>query len=99
MGGGVGGAPGMSDPMSNPSGSIKVKPRYEFVIVFTWKEPTPSDALRKVTEKQAPSSGGVGGGMMGGYGAPPMSGGGVPPQPPGPSGSSDAGSLRGFGKD
>ena len=42
------------------------KPRFEFVIVFIWKEPTPSDALMKLTDAAA--------GLPAG-GAPPMPGG------------------------
>jgi hypothetical protein len=26
------------------------KPRFEFVVVFIWKEPTPSDALMKLSD-------------------------------------------------
>lgn len=77
---GMGGGSGSDVPM-NPippvgGGSIKVKPRYEFVIVFTWKEPTPSDKLRPIKVPE-PKSGG-------GFGAPPGMGGGVPPQPMNP---------------
>jgi hypothetical protein len=34
-------------------GTVKVKPRYEFIIVFAWKEPTPSDKLRQIKVKEA----------------------------------------------
>jgi hypothetical protein len=37
-------------------GTFKVKPRYEFVIVFTWKEPTPSDKLRPIKVAEAPAA-------------------------------------------
>jgi len=68
---------------SQPPKGIKVKPRFEFALIFTWKEPTPSDKLRKVTEKStAPADGGMGipGPGRGGAGGapPPMGGGGKP---------------------
>lgn len=57
---GPGGGPGpgtVPPPVGGEAakGTVKVKPRYEFIIVFTWKEPTPSDKLRpiKVAEKAA----------------------------------------------
>jgi hypothetical protein len=66
-----------------PPKGLKIKPRFEFVLVFAWKEPTPSDKLRpiKAVEAAAPSSGGGYGGMGGGSpassaGPPPNDGGG-----------------------
>jgi type IV pilus assembly protein PilM len=44
-----------------PKGAVKIKPRYEFIIVFTWKEPTPSDKLRQIKNREAASAGGTGG--------------------------------------
>ena len=62
---------------SGTSGRLKVKPRYEFVIVFTWREPTPSDKLRQIKIAEKPAA--TGGGMFGG--ASPMPGGATSPMP------------------
>ncbi|MBX7106839.1 MAG: hypothetical protein K1X57_22375, partial [Gemmataceae bacterium] len=46
-----GGAPVVPNPSANPAGGtdapgvIRSKPRYEFVIMLMWREPTPSDKL------------------------------------------------------
>ena len=84
MGGGTfPGAGGGNSPAApvdaGTSGRLKVKPRYEFVIVFTWREPTPSDKLRQIKIAEKPAA--TGGGMFGGAspmpgGASPMPGGG-----------------------
>ena len=34
-----------------------MKPRFEFVVVFTWKEPTPSDKLRPIKVAEPPAGG------------------------------------------
>lgn len=93
MMGGAGGS--FKPPVSGPPGgggeaapnpaeaTSKVKhARTEFVIVFVWREPTPSDDLLDKTEEAPPAAGGGGmpssGGAPGGGGsaAPPPSGGG-----------------------
>jgi type IV pilus assembly protein PilM len=80
---------GTPPPASGTGAKGKVKPRYEFVILFVWKEPTPSDKLRqiKLIEKPAASTGG------GGFGTPPGTGpgtsGGV--QPPSSGGGGGGG--------
>ena len=61
-----------------------MKPRYEFVIIFTWKEPTPSDKLRPIKKFEAPVTAG------------PMAPGGLPgpaPSSPPPPPSGDGGGL------
>jgi type IV pilus assembly protein PilM len=84
--------PGTTEPST---GTIKVKPRYEFIVVFTWKEPTPSDKLRpiKVAEKPAAAAPAASGPM---------------PSPSVPKGGSNKGgddegggglNIRGGGKD
>jgi hypothetical protein len=81
--------PGGGEPAK---GTVKVKPRYEFIIVFTWKEPTPSDKLRpiKVAEKAAAAAG-VGSPAPG-----PAAGRGSPSPSPssGSSGDSEGGGLN-----
>lgn len=90
------GSPGGPGSPPLPKG-VKVKPRFEFVVVFVWKEPTPSDKLRqsKAKESTEAGSGGSGGsggkfgamGGMGGFAPTPSSGGG------GSGGSSEKGPL------
>ena len=60
MGPGRPGVPGPVVPATpvEGKGAIKIKPRYEFVIVFTWKEPTPSDKLRPIKIAEPPAAGG-----------------------------------------
>jgi hypothetical protein len=83
---------------TEPGKTIKVKPRYEFIIVFAWKEPTPSDKLRpiKIVEKKDTSSQGSYGGMGGGAPSGPM----APTAPAGKgSGESESdSSIRGLSK-
>lgn len=74
----AGAGTGTSTP---PPKGLKVKPRFEFVLIFAWKEPTPSDKLRQIKERAAASSdsgmGGVGGSPgRGGPTPPPAAGGG-----------------------
>lgn len=98
------GAPAVPTPMgpgtSAPKGGesvapkgIKVRPRFEFVVVFVWKEPTPSDKLRKINKVQAQSTTtGTGGGK---FGSPPPSS----PPPSAPStGGGDSGLGAGAGR-
>jgi type IV pilus assembly protein PilM len=91
--------PGVGTAPPPPSGeaakgTVKVKPRYEFIIVYTWKEPTPSDKLRpiKVAEKAAAATG------VGAAPAGPAAGrgGGSPSPSPstGGSGESEGGGLN-----
>lgn len=61
----AGPAPGSALP-----GLKNIKPRYEFVIVFVWKEPTPSDKLRQFKVKEAPAASGGGFGPGASPGAP-----------------------------
>ncbi|HKB03327.1 MAG TPA: type IV pilus assembly protein PilM [Gemmataceae bacterium] len=93
-GGGFGeGGAGPGLPVQTPPKGVKVKPRYEFVIIFTWREPTPSDKLRpiKIAEPTAPAGAGGYGGMGGFTPTSPTS-----PTPPGPGeGESSLGGLRG----
>ena len=56
--------------------------RTEFVVLFVWKEPTPSDSLRGEDDKAAPPAGG----------APPQSGTAPPGMPPGVGGMRPGGS-------
>jgi hypothetical protein len=77
-------------PGDNPGGTpppkgIKMKPRFEFVIVFTWKEPTPSDKLRQIKKKEASQAAGPSG--------PGKGGGGVPAAPPAPMGMGGGGGV------
>ena len=58
---GVGGIPGGVDTSALPKG-LKVKPRYEFVLMFVWREPTPSDELRKIKEKDPNAAAATGAG-------------------------------------
>ena len=58
---GVGGIPGGVDTSTLPKG-LKVKPRYEFVLMFVWREPTPSDELRKIKEKDPNAAAATGAG-------------------------------------
>lgn len=61
---GPGPTPGGSNP--TPIKGLKVKPRFEFVLIFTWKEPTPSEKLRQIKEKEpGAATGGIGGPPMG----------------------------------
>jgi hypothetical protein len=84
-------APPADGGTTTSKGGIKVKPRYEFAIVFVWKEPTPSDKLRpiKVPEKAAAPA------------APPTGNAPPPSSPPPKSGGDEDGGLRirGGGKD
>jgi hypothetical protein len=70
MGGEPGGPPGGSPDGQGGAASELVKKkarviRTEFIILFIWKEPTPSDQLRTVTdETPAAGSGGMGMGMQ-----------------------------------
>jgi type IV pilus assembly protein PilM len=71
-GGFPGGAPGgVTRPAEQPlpPGTRRPEPRYEFVVMFIWREPTPSDALIP----GAPDAGGAVGGVPGGAspGGPP----------------------------
>jgi hypothetical protein len=59
-----------------------VKPRFEFVIVFTWKEPTPSDKLRPIKIAERPTAGP-------GIGMPPMAA--PPPVAPAAKGGGEEG--------
>jgi hypothetical protein len=88
---------GGEGPGAPPPKGLKIKPRFEFVIVFTWKEPTPSDKLRVIKKKEeAPVGGaGVGGGKAGVGSPPPTSA--PPPKSGGDEGGGDL--RRGFGKD
>ena len=38
---------------------VKPKPRYEFVVMFIWREPTPSDALMKLGDAAAAGAAGA----------------------------------------
>jgi type IV pilus assembly protein PilM len=93
-GGFTGGPEGSAAP---PPKGLKIKPRFEFVVVFTWKEPTPSDKLRVIKKVEAPAAASGGpamGGKLGGGGSPPPSG-----SPPKSGGDSEGGiGIRG-GKD
>jgi hypothetical protein len=89
---GMPGTPGMPGSADGPGtaatpgkGMGKVKPRFEFVIVFVWKEPTPSDKLRPIKKIEAPAAAPLGG--------PP--GGGVPPPAPPPPANDGGGGIRG----
>jgi hypothetical protein len=89
---------GSTPPTTTPPGeqsgtsrTYKQHDRTEFIILFVWKESTPSDELMKLTEETAPSTstspGGMPGGMPGGGAS-----GGSPPggsSPPGGGGKSD----------
>ena len=81
--------PGESTTTTLPKG-IKVKPRYEFVIIFAWKEPTPSDKLRPIKKLELPAAGTGPGGFMPGPSAPAGPSG--PSAPPG--GAEGEGGLR-----
>jgi type IV pilus assembly protein PilM len=83
------GAPSPGAGVPPPKG-VKIKPRFEFVIVFTWKEPTPSDKLRQIKKREAAAvdSGTMGSGKFGGSMPGPSS------PAPGPSGDSGGGDLR-----
>jgi type IV pilus assembly protein PilM len=87
-------------PMTGGSGTtadgpkgLKIKPRYEFVVVFVWKEPAPSDKLRAIKVKEAATN------VAPGISAPPTAP--TPSPSPAPKGDSEGGSsgLRGAGKD
>lgn len=81
--------PGGTDTNPNAPKGMKVKVRYEFTMMFVWREPTPSDELRKIKEKAptATNSGGPGG--PGGYPGPGSS------SPPAPSSSGVRGGRGG----
>src|SRR5262249_7879712 len=81
--------PGIPAPSTPTAKGIKVKPRYEFVIMFTWKEPTPSDKLRPIKKYEAPAP------ATGFSGPGGLPGGNVPASPPAPSGGGGAGSAGG----
>jgi hypothetical protein len=74
-------APGVGEtakPAAETAAKGKHK-RTEFIILFVWNEPTPSDELMKLEEEKAPEGGGAlgGSGPMGGMTSPaPTSGGG-----------------------
>jgi hypothetical protein len=87
---GFGEGPGTPATTAAPKG-IKVKPRYEFVIIFTWKEPTPSDKLRPIKKYEPPAQTTAPGGPGG------IPGGGVPAAPPASKGSGDSGGTLGAG--
>jgi type IV pilus assembly protein PilM len=91
MGPGVPGVPGPGSPVppaggETAKGTMKAKPRYEFVIVFAWKEPTPSDKLRPIKVKEAAAAPASGGPGMGGSPSPTS---------PGPKGGSSGGEAEG----
>jgi type IV pilus assembly protein PilM len=68
--GGSGDGIGTSSTPGNSA--VVVKPRYEFVIMMVWREPTPSDKLRPSKILEAPvATGSFGGGMGGPSMAPP----------------------------
>lgn len=77
--GGRGGAeaPGAAANPPPPKG-LKIKPRFEFILVFAWKEPTPSDKLRQIKDRVAPTSdsgtGGISGPGRGGASGAPVGG-------------------------
>jgi hypothetical protein len=50
---GGGGADAGGGPAGEAPKQLKGKPRYEFVAVFIWREPTPSDALMKTGDAGA----------------------------------------------
>jgi type IV pilus assembly protein PilM len=79
------GGPMPGTPATGAATGVKVKPRYEFVVVFVWKELTPSDKLRPITPKPAAAAGGAGG-----YGAPVGPGTAAPPSSP-PAGTGEGG--------
>jgi hypothetical protein len=96
IGGMIPGGLGMPPPMgpevggTTPPKGLKIKPRFEFIVVFVWKEPTPSDKLRKINKIQAQSTD-TGGGK---FGMGPSG-----PSSPAPStGSSDGGLGAGAGR-
>jgi type IV pilus assembly protein PilM len=75
---------GTTGGMEPPKG-LKIKTRYEFVVVFVWKEPVPSDKLRQIKNKEVPAAGATGFQGMGGAVAPP------PMPSPAPKGESESG--------
>jgi len=97
---GPAGGPGTPGPGDNtttnlPKG-VKVKPRYEFVIIFAWKEPTPSDKLRPIKKMELPAAGAGFGGP--GMGMPGPSGPPTPTPPAGGSSDGDGGLRAGAGR-
>jgi hypothetical protein len=66
LGGGRGGKPAPSETSTTNTGATgptggetgatarKGRPRYEFIVMFVWREPTPSDALMKPEGAPAP---------------------------------------------
>jgi type IV pilus assembly protein PilM len=86
------GVPGPGESTTTtPQKGIKVKPRYEFVIIFTWKEPTPSDKLRPIKKLEAPAAGTGPGGFMPGPAGPT---GPTGPTPPPGGAEGEGGGLR-----
>jgi hypothetical protein len=67
MGGSLGGSPqgsklpGREDPLATKEKEKEKggQQRTEFVILFIWQEPTPSDALRGFADSAAPNTGGT----------------------------------------
>ncbi|HEX3152127.1 MAG TPA: type IV pilus assembly protein PilM [Gemmataceae bacterium] len=77
-----------------PKGAVKIKPRYEFVVIFAWKEPTPSDKLRVIKNKEAAAAAGgpAAVGAPPGVGTPGRGGpSGAPMSTPPPSSGSESG--------
>ncbi|HKB01717.1 MAG TPA: type IV pilus assembly protein PilM [Gemmataceae bacterium] len=104
---GIPGIPGMAPGMGPgdqvgpgaavPPKGVKVKPRYEFVIMFAWKEPTPSDKLRPIKKAEAPAGGPggeYGGGGRGGSGPAPGPSSTPPPSAGSPDSSSGGGRTK-----
>jgi len=79
---GMGPMPPSATGGAEPPKGLKIKPRYEFVVVFTWKEPAPSDKLRPIKIKEAPAA------------APTMA---TPPSAPPSSPKSGSGDSEGGG--
>jgi type IV pilus assembly protein PilM len=87
---GPGSSPGTAPGSPDAAGGIKVKPRFEFVVIFTWKEPTPSDKLRPIKIAEKPAAGSPSG-PMGPMGPAPSG----PASGPAPKGDSEgSGDLR-----
>jgi hypothetical protein len=89
---GFGEGPGMPAPATPAAKGIKVKPRYEFVIIFAWKEPTPSDKLRPIKKYEPPATTTAPSGPGG------LPGGGVPAAPPASKGSGETPLGAGAGR-
>jgi len=87
------GGPGMAPATTTPAAKgIKLKPRYEFVIIFTWKEPTPSDKLRPIKKYEPPAPAATG--LPASPSGPPRGGSGPSAPGPGEGGTLGAGSGR-----